>query len=73
MLSQKYVFCQMGKDCPDHDSGGMHRPIISLMEELAALDGTQRMDACRDPSFSKELKEYLFTEMPVLHPEREQG
>lgn len=80
----------------------MHRAIVSLMEELEAVDWyNQRVDACRDQElkiilahnrdeekehaamilewirrrdvrFSKELKEYLFTEKPVLHPEREQ-
>ena len=70
----------------------MHRAIVSLMEELEAVDWyNQRMDACKDPElrailkhnrdeekehaamvlewmrrrdakFSKELKEYLFTE-----------
>jgi ferritin-like protein len=73
----------------------MHRAIISLMEELEAVDWyAQRADACkdpelrailehnrdeekehaamvlewirrRDPRFSKELKEYLFTEKPI--------
>ena len=73
----------------------MHRAIISLMEELEAVDWyAQRADACkdpelrailehnrdeekehaamvlewirrRDPRFSKELKEYLFTSKPI--------
>lgn len=75
----------------------MHRAIVSLMEELEAVDWyNQRADACkdeelrailahnrdeekehaamvlewirrRDPAFSKELKDYLFTEKPVAH------
>lgn len=76
----------------------MHRAIVSLMEELEAVDWyNQRADACKDPAlkailehnrdeekehasmvlewirrhdprFSKELKEYLFTEAPITHP-----
>ena len=75
----------------------MHRAIISLMEELEAVDWyQQRMDATddgelreilrhnrdeekehaamvlewirrHDPRFSKELKDYLFTEKPLAH------
>jgi uncharacterized protein len=75
----------------------MHRAIVSLMEELEAVDWyNQRADACkdaelkailehnrdeekehasmvlewirrRDPSFSRELKDYLFTEKPIAH------
>jgi uncharacterized protein len=75
----------------------MHRAIVSLMEELEAIDWyQQRADACkdpelrailahnrdeekehaamvlewirrRDPLFSKELKEYLFTDGPIAH------
>lgn len=75
----------------------MHRAIVSLMEELEAVDWyNQRADACKDadlkailqhnrdeekehasmvlewirrkdPTFSKELKEYLFTEKPIAH------
>jgi uncharacterized protein len=75
----------------------MHRAIVSLMEELEAVDWyNQRAEACKDrelkailahnreeekehaamvlewirrkdPAFSKELKEYLFTESPVAH------
>jgi ferritin-like protein len=75
----------------------MHRAIISLMEELEAVDWyNQRVDACRDkelkailahnrdeekehaamvlewirrrdPSFSKELKDYLFTSDEIAH------
>jgi ferritin-like protein len=75
----------------------MHRAIVSLMEELEAIDWyAQRVDACkdpelrailahnrdeekehaamvlewirrRDPRFSKELKEYLFTTAPIAH------
>lgn len=73
----------------------MHRAIVSLMEELEAVDWyNQRVDACkdpelkailrhnrdeekehasmvlewirrRDPSFSAELKEYLFSDKPL--------
>lgn len=75
----------------------MHRAIVSLIEELEAVDWyQQRVDACRDPElkailahnrdeekehaamvlewirrndprFSKELKDYLFTEKPLAH------
>ena len=75
----------------------MHRAIVSLIEELEAVDWyQQRVDACRDeelkailahnrdeekehaamvlewirrhdPRFSKELKDYLFTEKPLAH------
>ena len=74
----------------------MHRAIISLMEELEAVDWyNQRVDACHDPElkmilahnrdeekehaamllewirrrdsrFNKELKDYLFTEKPIV-------
>ena len=76
----------------------MHRAIVSLMEELEAVDWyNQRADACKDqelkailehnrdeekehasmvlewirrkdPRFSKELKDYLFTKDPIAHP-----
>jgi len=75
----------------------MHRAIVSLMEELEAVDWyNQRVDACsddelksilahnrdeekehaamvlewirrRDPTFSQELKETLFTDGPIGH------
>ena len=75
----------------------MHRAIVSLMEELEAVDFyNQRANACkdselkailehnrdeekehaamvlewirrRDPSFDKELKDFLFTEKPITH------
>ena len=75
----------------------MHRAIVSLMEELEAVDWyNQRANACTDPDlkailehnrdeekehasmvlewirrkdarFSKELKDYLFTEKPIAH------
>jgi uncharacterized protein len=75
----------------------MHRAIISLMEELEAVDWyNQRVDACQDealkailahnrdeekehasmllewirrndPSFNKELKDYLFTDKELAH------
>ncbi|MCL4683249.1 ferritin-like domain-containing protein [Myxococcota bacterium] len=79
----------------------MHRALVSLMEELEAVDWyNQRVDACRDPAlrailvhnrdeekehaamvlewirrrddtFSKELKDYLFTEKPIAKLESE--
>jgi ferritin-like protein len=75
----------------------MHRAIVSLMEELEAVDWyNQRADVCkdpelkailahnrdeekehaamvlewirrRDPVFSKEIKDYLFTKKPIAH------
>jgi len=75
----------------------MHRALVSLMEELEAVDWyNQRVDAARDPelkeilahnrdeekehasmllewirradpTFSKELKDYLFTSKPIAH------
>lgn len=75
----------------------MHRAIVSLMEELEAVDWyNQRADACtdtelkailehnrdeekehasmvlewirrKDPKFSKQLKDYLFTKKPIAH------
>ena len=75
----------------------MHRAIVSLMEELEAVDWyNQRVDACknaelrgilehnrdeekehaamvlewirrRDPTFDKELRDYLFTEKSLTH------
>jgi ferritin-like protein len=75
----------------------MHRAIVSLMEELEAVDWyNQRVDACsdpalkailahnrdeekehaamvlewirrQDPTFDKELRDYLFTEKPIAH------
>ena len=75
----------------------MHRAIVSLMEELEAIDWyNQRADACKDqdlkailehnrdeekehasmvlewirrkdPRFSSELKDYLFTDKPIAH------
>jgi ferritin-like protein len=75
----------------------MHKAIVSLMEELEAIDWyNQRVDACkdeelkailahnrdeekehaamvmewirrRDPVFSAEMKEYLFTDKPLTH------
>lgn len=74
----------------------MHRAIVSLMEELEAIDWyQQRVDACRDaelkailahnrdeekehaamvlewirrrdPKFDKELRDYLFTDRPIV-------
>jgi uncharacterized protein len=78
----------------------MHRAIVSLMEELEAIDWyNQRVSACKDeelkailmhnrdeekehaammlewirrkdPRFSAELKEYLFTDKPITHIEQ---
>jgi ferritin-like protein len=75
----------------------MHRAIVSLMEELEAVDWyNQRLEACkdeelkailthnrdeekehasmvlewirrRDTVFSRELKEYLFIDKPIVH------
>jgi len=75
----------------------MHRAIVSLMEELEAVDWyNQRVDACKDkalkailahnrdeekehaamvlewirrkdPTFSRELKDTLFTKKPLTH------
>jgi uncharacterized protein len=75
----------------------LHRAIISLIEELEAVDWyNQRADACKDadlkailehnrdeekehaamvlewirrkdPAFSRELKDYLFTDKPIAH------
>ena len=74
----------------------MHRAIVSLMEELEAVDWyNQRADACKDlelkailehnrdeekehasmvlewirrhdPKFDKELRDYLFTDKPIV-------
>ena len=79
------------------DTRNMHRAIVSLMEELEAVDWyNQRVDVCKDddlkailrhnrdeekehaamvlewirrsdPAFSKQLKDYLFTEQPIAH------
>jgi ferritin-like protein len=83
------------------ESRDLHRAIISLMEELEAVDWyNQRADACKDAdlrailahnrdeekehasmllewirrtdtTFSKELKDYLFTEKPIAKLESE--
>lgn len=75
----------------------MHKAIVSLMEELEAVDWyNQRADVCKDPelkailehnrdeekehasmvlewirrkdpTFSKELQDYLFTDKPIAH------
>lgn len=80
----------------------MHRAIVSLMEELEAVDWyNQRADACsdqhlrkvlehnrdeekehaamtlewirrKDPTFSKYLKEFLFTDGPLVDLENHQ-
>jgi hypothetical protein len=80
-----------------NETRDMHRAIISLMEELEAVDWyNQRVDACtdddlkvilahnrdeekehaamvlewirrQDPSFDKELKDYLFKDGPIAH------
>ncbi len=79
-----------------NETRDMHRAIISLMEELEAVDWyNQRVDACtddelravlahnrdeekehaammlewirrRDPVFDKELRDYLFTDKPLV-------
>lgn len=79
----------------------MHRAIVSLIEELEAVDWyNQRVDACKDEelrgilghnrdeekehaamllewirrqdkAFDKELKDYLFTDKPLVEAERE--
>lgn len=81
----------------------MHRAIISLIEELEAIDWyNQRADACKDTelkailihnadeekehasmllewirrhdsAFSKELKDYLFTDKSIAELEHEHG
>ncbi len=80
-----------------NETRDMHRAIVSLMEELEAVDWyNQRIDACcdkeleailihnrdeekehaamvlewirrKDPTFDKELKDYLFTDKPIAH------
>jgi len=75
----------------------MHKAIVSLMEELEAIDWyNQRMDSCKDeelkailthnrdeekehaamllewirrkdPIFSMEMRDYLFTDKPIAH------
>jgi len=75
----------------------MHRAIVSLMEEIEAVDWyNQRADVCKDselkailehnrdeekehasmllewirrkdPKFSRQIKDYLFTEKPIAH------
>jgi len=75
----------------------MHRALVSLIEELEAVDWYhQRVDVCKDPelksilehnrdeekehaamvlewirrqdpTFSQELKDFLFTEKPITH------
>lgn len=80
-----------------NETRDMHRAIVSLMEELEAVDWyNQRVDACKDadlkailahnrdeekehaamvlewirrkdPTFSKELKDYLFTDKSIAH------
>jgi len=82
-----------------NETRDMHRAIVSLMEELEAVDWyNQRVDACsntelrailahnrdeekehaamvlewirrQDPSFNKELKDYLFTDKTIAHDE----
>ena len=79
------------------DTRDMHRAIVSLMEELEAVDWyNQRVDACKDealkailahnrdeekehaamvlewirrqdPSFDKELRDYLFSSDEIAH------
>jgi len=79
------------------DTRDMHRAIVSLMEELEAVDWyNQRVDACKDedlkailahnrdeekehaamvlewirrkdPTFDRELRDYLFTGKDIAH------
>ena len=79
------------------DTRDLHKAIVSLMEELEAIDWyNQRADVCKDPelkailehnrdeekehasmvlewirrkdpTFSKELQDYLFTDKPIAH------
>lgn len=81
----------------------LHRAIVSLMEELEAVDWyQQRIDACQDPElqailahnrdeekehaamliewlrrrderFDKELRDYLFTDKPIVKLEQTHG
>lgn len=87
---------ELSEHCRD-----MHRAIVSLMEELEAVDWyQQRVDACKDeelkailahnrdeekehaamvlewlrrkdPKFDKELRDYLFTDKPIVSLEKE--
>lgn len=80
-----------------NETKDMHRAVVSLMEELEAIDWyNQRADVCKDaelkailahnrdeekehaamvlewirrkdPVFSKEIKDYLFTQKPIAH------
>lgn len=82
-----------------NETRDMHRAIVSLMEELEAVDWyNQRIDACKDealkailahnrdeekehaamvlewirrkdPSFDKELKDYLYSEGSIVEAE----
>jgi ferritin-like protein len=84
------------------DTRDMHRAIVSLMEELEAVDWyNQRVDVCKDeelkailahnrdeekehaamvlewirrkdPVFSKQMKEYLFTDQSITRIEEEE-
>lgn len=84
-------------DALTDETRDMHRAIISMMEELEAVDWyNQRVDACnnkelkailahnrdeekehaammlewirrQDPTFDKELKDFLFTNRPIAH------
>jgi ferritin-like protein len=108
-ISSKYIAIHQEKDMASvgyHEpieelsaaTRDMHRAIVSLMEELEAVDWyNQRADACQDaelkailehnrdeekehasmvlewirrhdPRFSRQLKDYLFTEEPIAHP-----
>ena len=79
------------------ETSDMHRAIVSLMEELEAVDWyNQRVDACkdaelrailahnrdeekehaamvlewirrRDPTFDKELRDFLFSDKKIAH------
>jgi ferritin-like protein len=84
----------------DDETRNLHRAIVSLMEELEAVDWyNQRVAACKDPelkailahnrdeekehasmllewirrrdkAFDHELKDYLFTEKPIVDLEK---
>lgn len=91
------VGCHEPIDQLSDETRDMHRAIVSLMEELEAIDWyNQRADACkdaelkailahnrdeekehasmvlewirrRDPRFSKEMKDYLFSDRSIAH------
>ena len=61
----------------------LHRAIVSLMEELEAIDWYQQRDEEKehasmvlewirrhDPAFDEHLKKYLFTTLPITEREK---